>query len=58
MYQLPPDRLLAAGDARAEAMDLSDQWIREGKVADSPLLERIAERLIVCYRALADATAA
>ena len=56
VYQLPPDRLLAAGDARAEAMDLSDQWIREGKAADSPLLEQIAERLIACYRALAEAT--
>lgn len=55
VYQLPPERLLAAGDARAEAMDLSDQWIREGTAADSPLLDRIAERLVACYRALAEA---
>lgn len=57
LYQTPVERLLAAGDARAEAMDLSDHWIREGKLRDSPLLDRIAERLVVSYRALAAAAA-
>lgn len=57
LYQTPVERLLAAGDARAEAMDLSDRWIREGKLRDSPLLDRIAERLVVSYRALAAAAA-
>lgn len=55
VYRLPPERLRAAGEARAEAMDLSDQWIREGKDPASPLLDQIAERLIACYRALAEA---
>lgn len=51
VYQLP------AADARAEAMDLSDRWIREGKLRDSPLLEEIAERLVASYRLLSDAVA-
>ena len=55
VYQAPVGRMLPAGDARAEAMDLSDQWIREGKDPNSPLLERIAERLVASYRALAEA---
>lgn len=55
VYQTSQDRMLPAADARAEAMDLSDQWIREGKLEDSPLLEQIAERLVASYRALSDA---
>ena len=54
VYQAPVERMLAAADARAEAMDLSDQWIREGKVADSPLLDRIAALLVASYQALAE----
>ena len=39
--------MLPVGGAWAEAMDLSDRWIREGKDPDSPLLlERIAERFV------------
>ena len=55
VYQVPPDRVLAAGEARAAAMDLSDRWNREGKDPSSPLLEEIAELLTVSYRALSDA---
>ena len=55
VYQVPPDRVLAAGEARAAAMDLSDQWNREGKDPGSPLLDQIAELLTASYRALSDA---
>ena len=43
------------GEARAAAMDLSDQWIREGKDPASPLLEEIATLLVQSYRSLSDA---
>ncbi len=56
VYQAPAARMLPAGDARAAAMDLSDQWIREGKDPNSPLLEEIAALLTQSYRSLADAT--
>jgi hypothetical protein len=55
IYQLPAVRLLPAGEARAEAMDLSDQWNREGKDPNSPLLGQIADLLVQSYRALSDA---
>ena len=57
VYQLPAERLLPAGEARAAAMDLSDQWIREGKDPASPLLEQIATLLVQSYRSLSDAVA-
>jgi hypothetical protein len=41
VYQLPIERMVPAAALRAEAMDLSDQWIREGKLTDSPLLTRM-----------------
>jgi hypothetical protein len=55
VYRVPAERLLPAGEARAAAMDLSDQWIAEGKDPNSPLLEQIAQRLIQSYQALRDA---
>jgi hypothetical protein len=55
VYQLPAVRLLPAGEARAAAMDLSDQWVREGKDPDSPLLEQIATLLVQSYRSLSNA---
>ena len=55
LYQLPADRLLPAGEARAAAMDLSDRWIREGKDPNSPLLEQIATLLVQGYRSLSEA---
>jgi hypothetical protein len=58
VYQLPADRMLPAGEARAAAMDLSDQWIREGKDPNSPLLEQIATLLVQSYRSLSDAVGA
>jgi hypothetical protein len=55
VYQLPAERMLPAGEARAAAMDLSDQWIREGKDRHSPLLEEIATLLVQSYRSLSEA---
>ncbi len=55
VYQLPAERMLPAGEARAAAMDLSDQWIREGKDPNSPLLEQIATLLVQSYRSLSEA---
>jgi hypothetical protein len=55
VYQRPADRLLPAGEARAAAMDLSDQWNREGKDPDSPLLGQIADLLVQSYRSLSEA---
>lgn len=57
VYQLPADRLLPAGEARAAAMDLSDQWIREGKDPNSPLLGQISDLLVQSYRSLSEAVA-
>jgi len=55
VYQLPAERMLPAGEARAAAMDLSDQWNREGKDEQSPLLEQIATLLVQSYQSLSDA---
>ena len=55
VYQLPAERLIAAAEARAAAMDLSDQWNREGKTPDSPLLAQISDLLVASYRALSEA---
>jgi hypothetical protein len=55
VYQLPAEHMLPAGEARAAAMDLSDQWIREGKDTESPLLEQIAMLLVQSYRSLSEA---
>ena len=54
VYQRPAERMREAAEARALAMDLSDQWNREGKDPASPLLEQIADLLVVSYRALID----
>lgn len=55
VYQLPAEKMLPAGEARAAAMDLSDRWIREGKDPNSPLLEEIATLLVKSYQSLSDA---
>ena len=55
VYQMPAEKMLPAGEARAAAMDLSDQWIREGKDPKSPLLEQIATLLVQSYRSLSEA---
>ena len=55
---MPMAAALPAGEHRAQAMDLSDQWIREGKARDSPLLPAIRTELITSYQALYDALVA
>jgi hypothetical protein len=55
VYQVPAERVTAAAEDRAQAMDLSDQWQREGKAADSPLLGQIADLLVRSYQSLSDA---
>ena len=55
VYQMPAARLLPAGEARAAAMDLSDQWNREGKDWNSPLLGQIADLLAQSHRSLSEA---
>jgi hypothetical protein len=52
VYQLPIERMIPAAALRAEAMDVSDQWIREGKLTDSPLLARITDLLVQSYTEL------
>jgi hypothetical protein len=58
VYQLPAERLLPAAEDRAAAMDLSDQWNREGKDPNSPLLGQIANLLVRSYRSLSEAAGA
>ena len=55
---MPAERTLAAAEARAAAMDLSDQWNREGKDAYSPLLGQISDLLVQSYSALLEAISA
>jgi hypothetical protein len=55
VYRLPVEAALPAGEHRARAMDLSDQWIREGKVRDSGLLAMVRSELVDGYQALQDA---
>jgi hypothetical protein len=57
VYQQPAEKMRPAAEARAEAMDLSDQWQAEGKDPASPLLEQIADLLVRSYQALVDSTA-
>jgi hypothetical protein len=57
VYQVPAERMMAAAEDRAEAMDLSDRWQREGKQEDSPLLGQIADLLVRSYRSLSEAVA-
>ena len=37
---------------RVAAMDLSDQWVREGCLPDSPLLSHLRAALVRAYSAL------
>jgi hypothetical protein len=58
VYRLPVEAALPAGEHRARAMDLSDQWNREGKVRDSALLGMVRTELVESYQALHDALVA
>ena len=52
LYGEPETEVRPAAVHRARAMDLSDQWIREGRRPDSPLLPLEHAALVRCYAAL------
>jgi hypothetical protein len=52
LYGEPDAALRPAAAHRARAMDLSDQWIRDGCPPDSPLLPLEHAALVRCYAAL------
>jgi hypothetical protein len=52
LYGQAEESLRPAAVHRARAMDLSDQWIREGCRPDSPLLPLEHAALVRCYAAL------
>jgi hypothetical protein len=52
LYNQPEATLRPAAVHRARAMDLSDQWIREGCLPDSGLLPLEHSALVRCYAAL------
>lgn len=52
VYQVPAETVRPAAQHRADAMDISDRWVREGKDPASPLLAEIRAELLESYRAL------
>ena len=52
LYSEPEAALRPAAVHRARAMDLSDQWVREGRRPDSELLLLEHAALVRCYAAL------
>lgn len=58
VYGVPADAVRPAAEHRARAIDYSDRWVAEGREPESPLLARIRDALIACYRALGAALAA
>lgn len=52
VYGLPAAQVRDAAFYRAEAMQYSDKWVNEGRVADSPLIQQIENELVKSYVAL------
>jgi hypothetical protein len=52
LYGEPEDALRPAAVHRAQAMDLSDQWVKQGCLLDSPLLPLERAALVRAYAAL------
>jgi hypothetical protein len=52
LYQVPQSAVRPAAAHRAQAMDLSDQWVAEGCLPDSPLLALEHAALVRSYAAL------
>ena len=52
LYQAPPSAVRPAAAYRAQAMDLSDRWVAEGCLPDSPLLALEHAALVRSYAAL------
>lgn len=57
VYGVPAEAVRLAAAHRARAMDYSDRWVAEGREPGSPLLDRVRDELIACYRALSVALA-
>jgi hypothetical protein len=55
LYGIAPERARPAALHRAQAMDLSDRWVRDGKDPSSPLLGEIRAELLQGYVALKQA---
>lgn len=52
VYRVSRERILEAALHRAEAMQFSDRWVREGHAAGSPLIPQIEAALVKSYMAL------
>ncbi len=52
LYGEPEAEVRPAAVHRARAMDLSDQWVEQGCLPDSPLLAQEHAALVRCYAAL------
>jgi len=52
LYREPQDAVRPAAQHRARAMDLSDQWVEEGRRPGSPLLTQEHAALVRSYAAL------
>jgi hypothetical protein len=52
LYQAPPSAVRPAAAYRVQAMDLSDRWVAEGCLPDSPLLAPEHAALVQSYAAL------
>jgi len=52
LYQAPPSAVRPAAAYRVQAMDLSDRWVAEGCLPDSPLLAPEHAALVRSYAAL------
>jgi hypothetical protein len=54
VYDVPPSTMCEAARLRAEAMELSDQWVKAGHNIADPLLARERRCLIASFTALRD----
>ena len=52
VYRCPADEVRTAADLRARAMDVSDGWVAEGCVADSPMIAEERALLVRSYASL------
>jgi hypothetical protein len=52
LYDEPAADVRPAAVGRVRAMHLSDQWVREGCLPDSPLLPQLRAALVRCYASL------
>ena len=52
LYEEPAADVRPAAVGRVRAMHLSDQWVKEGCLPDSPLLPQLRAALVRCYASL------